>query len=255
MRCRFIFPILILFMLAACVQPAYRSRVIETPETRELKGWEKPYEVNGERYQPMRGDGRTHVDFVEAGMASWYGPDFHGKKTSNGETYDMYAMTAAHKTLPLGVCVRVTNRANGRQAVVRVNDRGPFVKGRIIDLSYSAAKELGVVGPGTAPVRIEALGFRETGADGTVGYRQPGSYSAGSYSVQVGAFTVRENALRLAGRLQERHGYAGVRQEWVNGSLFHRVRVGKYDSLEAAEKIKAEFEKGGYQSCFVVATE
>ena len=88
--------------------------------------------------------------FVEEGVASWYGEDFHGKLTSNGEVYDMYAMTAAHKTLPLGVYVRVTNKQNGQSAVVRVNDRGPFVDTRIIDLSYAAAKQLGVVGPGTA---------------------------------------------------------------------------------------------------------
>jgi len=255
MRCRLLFVIQVIFLLAACAQPAYRSRVIEAPGTEALKGWEKPYEVNGERYQPMRGNGQGHVGFVEEGIASWYGPDFHGKKTSNGETYDMYAMTSAHKTLPLGVFVRVTNRANGRQAVVRVNDRGPFVKGRIIDLSFAAAKELGVIGPGTAPVRIEALGYRETVADGSAVYRQPASYTVGSYSVQVGAFSVRENAQRLAGRLQEEHGFASVQQGWVNGSLFHRVRVGKYDSLEAAEAAKEDFEKRGYRSCFVVAVE
>src|SRR5690554_6368322 len=102
----------------------------------------------------------------------------------------MHAMSAAHKTLPLGVWVRVTSRINGKQAVVRINDRGPFVKGRIIDLSFAAAKVLGVDGPGTASVRIEALGFRQTDAAGKVAYLQPRSYSIGSYSVQVGAFTV-----------------------------------------------------------------
>lgn len=252
MRCRFIFPILILFMLAAC-GPAYRSRVIDTPETGGLKGWEKPYEVNGERYQPMRAD--QHEGFSEEGLASWYGPNFHGRKTSNGETYDMHAMTAAHKTLPLGVWVRVTNRASGKQTIVRVNDRGPFVKGRIIDLSYSAAKELDVVGPGTAPVRIEALGYREIDGTGRIAYRQPKSYTVGSYSVQVGAFTVGENARRLSAQLEKKHGYAHVEEGWVNGSLFHRVRVGRYPSIEAAETARGAFEKSGFPNSFTVAME
>ena len=148
---------LLLLLTASCGSPAYRTRVVDTPGNASLKGHQKAYEVNGERYHPLR----DHAGFTEEGLASWYGSDFHGKRTSNGELYDMYAQTAAHKTLPLGVSVRVTNTANGRSTVVRVNDRGPFVRGRIIDLSYTAAKELGVVGPGTAPVRVEALGYLE----------------------------------------------------------------------------------------------
>lgn len=249
---RSFFVFLSILLLCSC-GPAYRSRVIDTPETRGLKGWEKPYEVNGERYDPMRRD--QHEGFSEEGLASWYGPNFHGKKTSNGETYDMNAMTAAHKTLPLGVWVRVTSRVNGKQAIVRVNDRGPFVKGRVIDLSYSAARELDVVGPGTAPVRIEALGYRETDGAGKIAYRQPKSYTIGSYSVQVGAFTVAENARRLSAQLEEKHGYAHVEEGWVNGSLFHRVRVGKYPSIEAAETARVDFEKSGFQNCFTVAME
>jgi len=253
MRSRLFYLILLAFLLAACSRPAYRSRVIETPETRGLKGWEKPYEVNGERYQPLRQ--QEHVGFSEEGLASWYGKDFHGKYTSNGEVYDMYAMTAAHKTLPLGVSVKVTNQANGRQTVVRVNDRGPFVKGRIIDLSYSAAKELGVVGPGTAPVRIEALGYQESDAAGHIAYRQPKNYAVDSYSVQVGAFTVQDNARRLSAQLQARYGYAGVEEGWVGGKLFYRVRAGRYPDMAAAEAARTGFEANGYPNSFVVATE
>jgi rare lipoprotein A len=105
-------------------------------------------------YQPL-----PHArDFRQRGEASWYGRDFHGRQTASGEIYDMYAMTAAHKTLPLGTYVRVQNRDNNKTVDVRVNDRGPFVRGRIIDLSYTAAHKIGVVGPGTAAVEIAALG-------------------------------------------------------------------------------------------------
>ncbi len=193
--------------------------------------------------------------YVEEGMASWYGGDFHGRKTSNGETYDMHAMTAAHKTLPMNVYVRVTNLANGRQSVVRINDRGPFVSGRIIDLSYAAAKELGVVGPGTAPVRVEALGYRRTGAAGdAVAYRQPPSYEVGPFSVQVGAFAVEENARRLAADLRLAYGDAAVVEGWVGSRKFHRVRVGSYPSLDQANAAAGEFAARGYAGCFVVAS-
>lgn len=237
-------------LLASACAPAYRSRVIETPDTRGLKPWEKPYEINGERYKPMRRG--EDAGFVEQGVASWYGHHFHGKKTSNGEIYDMHARTAAHKTLPLGVTVKVKNLANGRETLARINDRGPFVKGRIIDLSYTLAKELGVDGPGTAPVRIEALGYRETGAGGEIVYRQPKSYTIGNYAVQIGAFTVRDNADRLADQMRGLHGAASVQEGWVNGKLFYRVRVGKYTTVASAESAKSGFEQGGYANSFVV---
>lgn len=236
-------------LLTACSQPAYRTRVIDTPETRELKGHQKPYMVNGQLYAPLR----DHAGFSEDGLASWYGRDFHGKRTSNGEIYDMYALTAAHKTLPMGVHVRVTNRANGKQLVVRINDRGPFVAGRIIDLSYTAAQQLGVVGPGTAPVRVEALGYQDRNVTGQTTYRQPESYQVGSFTVQVGAFTLEDNARRLAARLRDSHGTSSIHQGWVNGQSFHRVRAGHYPTLEAAERAREEFSRLGYRQAFVIA--
>jgi rare lipoprotein A len=235
-------------VLAGC-GGGYRTRVIETPATAELKGHQKPYTVNGRIYQPMaRCDG-----FVQEGLASWYGPNFHGKKTSNGEIYDMHAMTAAHKTLPLGTSVRVVNRTNGRQEIVRINDRGPFVGNRIIDLSYEAASRLGVVGPGTAPVRIEALGIAETDTRGHISYRPQASYETGAYAVQIGAFTVNDNAQRLAGKYRRQLGHATVRQGWINGRLFYRVWVGRYDSLSAAYTARDTFGRSGYGNSFVVA--
>jgi len=109
------------------------------------------------RPAPKKGNMRVRPGMVEAGVASFYGPDFHGKTTANGEVYDMYGRTAAHKTLPLNTIIRVTNLANSRNIIVRINDRGPFVKGRILDLSYGAALKLGFVAKGTTRVRIEII--------------------------------------------------------------------------------------------------
>jgi len=123
-------------------------------EPLRVGGPNKPYEVLGQRHKPLTGD----VPWAEAGGASWYGTAFHGRPTSSGEVYDMYAMTAAHKTLPIPSYVRVRNPANGREVIVRVNDRGPFVAGRVIDLSYTAALKLGVLN-GVAPVQLFRLTF------------------------------------------------------------------------------------------------
>ena len=248
-RLRLLTTALLAIAVAACGGPSYKVRVLDVPGS-GLKGTQRPYEVNGERFEPLiDADG-----YAEEGTASWYGPDFHGRKTSNGETYNMNAFTAAHKTLPMNVFVRITNQANGRQSLVRINDRGPFVKGRIIDLSYAAAQEIGMVGAGTAPVRIETLGFREVAAAGAPAtYRQPESYDIGPFTVQVGAFAVLQNAQRLADDLRNSYKDAFVVEGWVAGKKFHRVRVGLYPNLAAAEQARLEFEGQGYRNSFVVA--
>lgn len=240
----------VLLSVTAC-GGGYKTQVLNTPANAGLKPHQRPYTVNGQRYEPLA----SHVGFVQEGLASWYGRKFHGRKTSNGEIYDMYAMTAAHKTLPLGTHVRVHNRSNGRQIVVRVNDRGPFVAGRIIDLSYAAADKLGVVGPGTAPVRVEALGFNDQGAAGQVVSRQPASYRVSSYVVQVGAFSSDANARMLAAKLRDQFGVASVHRGLINGSELFRVRVGKYPTLDAAESARRSIEGQGFRNCFVVAME
>lgn len=243
-------PALVFFLLTACGKPAYDVRVIDTPSQPQLKGTQKPYEVNGRRYDPMA----TADGFVEKGVASWYGKDFHGRKTSNGEIYDMHAMTAAHKTLPMNVHLRVTNLDNNRSTVVRINDRGPFVKERIVDLSFAAAKELDIVGPGTAPVRIEALGYRDDPkGSAQPHYTQPDSYEVGPFMVQVGAFTVQENASRLAGELKAKYGSSSIVEGMVNGQKFYRVRVGLYSTLAQAADALRFFEQNGYPNGFVVA--
>ena len=218
-----------------------------TPGPR-LKASQRPYTVLGKRYEPLS----SHEGFVQTGIASWYGPDFHGKTTSNGERYDMHALTAAHKTLPLGVYVRVLNRENDRELVVRVNDRGPFVKGRIIDLSYAAAKELGVDKAGTAPVRIEALGYRGAATDT---YQAVEDYDAGNFTVQIGSFKERSNADRLSADMKKRFGHSEVQMAEVNGETFYRVHVGQYSSLRAAEAAEKDFADLGHPGSFAVAVE
>jgi peptidoglycan lytic transglycosylase len=239
--------LLLASLLSAC--SGYRTQVLDTPETRGLKGWQKPYLVNGKRYEPLL----SHEGFVQEGTASWYGDDFHGRQTSNGELYDMYALTAAHKTLPLGVYVRVRNLANGREAIVRINDRGPFVKERVIDLSYAAAKLLGITESGTALVRIEALGFRVDSGSAAQSYRPPASYDTGRFAVQIAAFTNRDNAERLANRMRMTRGNSGIQKVLLNGHIFFRVRVGSYGSLARAEEDRKKFEHEGFPGSFVVA--
>ena len=159
---------------------------------------------------------------VEVGTASWYGPGFHGNRTSSGEIYDQNDLTAAHPTLPLGTRVAVTNLQNGRTVEVRVNDRGPFAKGRAIDLSYAAARSIGMIGPGTVPVRIEVLGAEQA------------QLLAAVYTIQVGAFADRNNAMRLKDTLDKR--FDGVYVATQNGEAgrYYRVRVGRFKQRDAA---------------------
>ena len=237
------------FLAASCSTP---NHVIDTPETKGMKYWQKPYVVAGQRYDPLL-DCRG---YKEKGVASWYGRDFHGRKTSNGEIYNMHAMTAAHKTLPLGVFVRVKNLRNGKEAVVRLNDRGPFVDGRIIDLSYAGAKKIGIVGPGTAPVLIEVLGVPQIDP-GTkrVAYQAPAPCKIGSFAVQVGAFSAAENARYFAGRLKPQFGLADIQSVEVDGKIFYRVRIGSYPSLDAAEQARLQIQRNGFPHSFVVAND
>jgi rare lipoprotein A len=159
---------------------------------------------------------------VQTGMASWYGPGFHGKRTANGEIYDQNDMTAAHQTLPLGTRVAVTNLQNGRQVEVRINDRGPFVKDRTIDLSYAAARTLGMIAPGTAPVRIEVLGEHHL------------QLASAAYTIQVGSFADRDNAIRLKSTLA-RH-FDGVYLATLDGQAgkYYRVRLGHFSQRQEA---------------------
>ncbi len=218
------------------------------PPPKRQPGHPKPYKVFGKWYQPL-----PHSNgFRQRGLASWYGRDFHGKKTSNGENYNMYAMTAAHKTLPLGTYVRVYNLENHRQVKVRINDRGPFVRGRIIDLSYTAASKLGVVGPGTAKVEVVALGTPVSGDITRQAYKQPDYYS-GNFTFQVGAFIDRDNAQAHKRKLAQRFQNAHI-TVYDNGTrVYYRVRVGKATTLAQAVKFEAYLIQNGFPDAFLVA--
>ncbi|HMI53920.1 MAG TPA: septal ring lytic transglycosylase RlpA family protein [Candidatus Saccharimonadales bacterium] len=162
--------------------------------------------------------------YTEQGEASWYGVPFHGRHASNGEIYDMYKLTAAHRTLPFETMVRVTNLNNGKTTTVRITDRGPFVDNRIIDLSFAAATEIESVGPGVVPVRIEIL---SPGIDPTAGF----------FTVQVGAFRERANAERLKLRLDANYSPIFIQQFDLPEGTFYRVRVGRVSGEDAATEL------------------
>lgn len=200
------------------------------------------YRVGGNTYVPLK----SAEGFSEVGLASWYGPGFHGRKTANGEVYDMYGRTAAHKLLPLGTVVRVTNLENGRSAEARINDRGPFVRGRVIDLSYALAQDLDIVDRGTARVKVVAL-------QGPRGTPPPPAELAGPFAWQIGAFAVRENAYGLAAKLRDSFRVVSVRVYDRGDVVFHRVRVGQYTSTEEARRALPALQERGFSPFLVRA--
>lgn len=237
-----------------------------------------PYVVFGHRYVPL-----TTADGYHArGVASWYGRKFHGRRTSNGEHYDMYSMTAAHKTLPLPSYVKVRNIDNGREVIVRVNDRGPFLHDRLIDLSYAAAYRLGVVKTGTARVEVTAVGpgarSNNTVAIGTVDTTEdkvaekplppsnrlspissaeastdtPQAAARGVY-LQVGSFSVWDNAIKLRDQLEKANiRPTNIATVNVNNKRYFRVRVGPIDNLGEAERINNQVQQLGIHDGRVV---
>jgi len=223
----------------------------EQQQTVRQKPTQKPYVVDGKRYEPLS----SHEGFEQEGVASSYGQEFHGRRTSNGETFDMNALTAAHKTLPMGVYVRVQHKRTGSEVVVRINDRGPFVKDRIIDLSDAAAGRLGILREGLAPVKVTALGYRTEGVGGTLSYRPLPSYDSGTFSLQVGAFTIKANAYRYADELKRKFGTADVQEAVVGGTQYYRVRLGRFTSLRVAQMAQEQYGRKGFNGCFVVAVD
>jgi rare lipoprotein A len=177
--------------------------------------------------------------FVEEGIASWYGIPFHGRRAADGEIFDMNSLVAAHRTLPFGSIIRVTNLNNGRNVEVRVIDRGPFVGDRILDLAHAAAVQLGMIGTGTAPVRIELV----SGSNPEIG----------EFTVQVGAFADRDNAERLRDRLSLRYQPIFIQDYDAPMGHFYRVRVGRAPSPEAAQRLAGQLrDSNGFQQTFVV---
>ncbi len=223
------------------------------------------YDVFGKRYYVLS----SSTAYVERGVASWYGPGFHKIRTSTGESSDMYGMTAAHKTLPLPAYVRVTNLQNGRSIVVRVNDRGPFVDNRIIDLSYTAAAKLDMLRYGTAMVEVRAIDptvpaagstvfaslsvgslISTAGAAETAPVPPPATAPAPSHDatlfVQAGAFADPANAERLAARLRGGgYGNVFVRDDWIAGRKMYRVRIGPVPDVPEFDRIVDALARAG----------
>jgi len=232
--------------------------VVPRAEARSRNGNPPFYDVFGKRYYVLS----SSVGYIERGVASWYGPGFHRVRTSIGEPYDMYAMTAAHTSLPLPTYVRVTNLQNGRSVVVRINDRGPFVDNRIIDLSYTAAAKLDMLRNGTALVEVRSIEPAPAAiapAEAAAGdaalveaaaaeapAAAPRSVAGRTFFVQAGAFSDPKNAERLADKLRGGgYGTVFVRDNEIAGRRMFRVRIGPISGVEEFDRIVAALERGG----------
>ncbi len=174
---------------------------------------------------------RVKIGYTEVGYASWYGPRFHGERTSSGDIFNMHSLSCAHRTLPFGTILLVTNLENGKSVKVVVNDRGPFVKGRIIDLSYGAARALGMIEKGVVKVRIRVIGFDKR-------YRR--------YWVQLAAFLSRKRAENFARKVTRRFGKPKVIREFTGGVFYYKVRIGPFYSRKKARKIASKLSSMGY---------
>lgn len=227
-------------------------------EPRSKYGNPSSYVEFGERYRVL-----DHSQgFVQRGLASWYGTKFHGKRTSSGEPYDMFGMTAAHKTLPLPTYVEVTNLDNGRAVVVKVNDRGPFVKGRIIDLSHTAARKLGIIGSGTGRVEIRAIDprayttrqARQARTQAVAREQQVAQSADSQWYLQVGAFTNGDNAERLQKDLYRRLGPdLNVSTHYNDSEKLYRVRVGPLASNQDAEHVNDRLSRLGISNAHLIS--
>jgi rare lipoprotein A len=222
--------LLILFLLLVACGPRYVVIDRRTPpsEKKEVKK-ETPGEQRA--ITETRIEKRESKD-VQYGVASWYGGEFHGRATSSGEVYDMYQLTCAHNTLPLGTVVMVTNLENGRSLELKVNDRGPFVKERILDVSYAAAQMLGMWEKGTAPVKVEVVSLAI----------EP----VLRFTLQVGSFTDETNAQRLADQLRKSFENVYVATVETLTQKYHRVRVGQFDTKDAALIIAQKLSQMGF---------
>jgi len=221
-----VFLLFVFFLLAAC---GPRHVVID----RRTSPPPEKKEATRERSVPETKIEKMESKGVQYGVASWYGGEFHGRPTSSGEVYDMYQLTCAHNTLPLGTIVMVTNLENGRSLELKVNDRGPFVKERIIDVSYAAAQMLGMWGKGTAPVKVEVLSLA--------------TEPILRFTLQVGSFTDETNAQRLAEQLRRSFENVYVATVETLTQKYHRVRVGQFDTKEAALAIAEKLSQMGFR--------
>ncbi|TQV73976.1 septal ring lytic transglycosylase RlpA family protein [Aliikangiella marina] len=251
---RYVIGILTVLLLSGCVSLfeekdaapvggidwARVKQVTPKPEPRSRYGNPPSYEQNGITYTLLA----SADNYKQKGVASWYGTKFHGRRTSSGETYDMFKMTAAHKTLPIPVYARVRNLDNGKEIVVKINDRGPFAKNRIIDLSYAAAHELGMAEAGTANVEVETISFSESRATRVARSEQPTdsdhNHANKKRYVQVGAYSNHKTAQKLAKVLdREIRLPVKITSVWSNKKKLYRVRIGPVPSQQTAEELVA----------------
>jgi len=214
-----------------------------------LKGTQRPYNINGRTYYPLP----SAVGYSETGLASWYGPKFHGRQTANGERYNMHAMTAAHKTLPMNTLVKVENLENGKSVVVRINDRGPFVKNRVIDLSRSAAARLGMLKRGVAKVRLTALGEVASLSHGKPRFSHVPDFEHGDFYIQIGSFKRRQNALRLQARLAKKYPKVVVLRHITRLGAMYRVQIFASNRLSHAREMVWQMEQRGFPGAFLVS--
>jgi len=230
--------------------------IIKVPPeiTRSKSGNPTSYVVFGKRYYVMD---NAH-GFVERGIASWYGKKFHGRKTSSGEVYDMHGMTAAHKKLPLPSYVRVVNIENGRSIVVKVNDRGPFIGDRIIDLSFAAATKLGIIEPGTGEVEISVLNSPKSEERPVVRMIPLAEKAAEDVPlfVQVGSFGIELNALNLVQRLHDSNEPSAKVYELTNvQKTLYRVRLGPLYDIDESNSVVLRLQQKGFKKSQVVVHE
>ncbi len=268
-------------ILGGCAESEYVANVADelqlgTPDQRAAATGSykvgQPYRINGSWYYPAE-----DYAYVETGIASWYGAEFNGRRTANGEAFDMNRVSAAHRTLPLPSMVKVTNMENGRSLAIRVNDRGPFTRGRIIDVSRRAAELLGFRNAGTARVRVEILAteskqlkqaaLQGVSADHQLASLRPPAGGQGTINgteqvsvqrpvatrlyVQVGAFTRPENAARLQSELSG-FGASHVHAVEVDGRRFYRVRVGPIETVGNADWVLGQVIQAGYPQAQLV---
>ncbi len=212
-------------LLLLIVIPVFFScgkKSVPTTDVYEGTTEEKPYVTEGH---------------TQVGIASWYGIEEHNNYAASGEKFSKYAYTAAHKSLPMGTVVRVTNLENGRDVVVKINDRGPFVGDRIIDLSHAPAKAIDMIQKGTVKVKVEVMSTPSS---------RSGSYFDANYTVQVGSYKERASAVNVKKRLDIEYDEVRIETVKVNGDDYHRVRVGRYSSEKDAKKAASKLRKRGY---------
>lgn len=235
------------------IDVSHVKNAVPKVEPKSKYGNPDSYEVLGKEYKVRD----SSEGYTQTGVASWYGKKFHGHRTSNGEIYDMFAMTAAHKTLPLPTYVRVTHLGNGRSVIVKVNDRGPFHDGRIIDLSYSAAKKLGVVATGTGHVKVVAIDAAQFQQNLALSAKpkRPSALTTkeevlakSKLYLQVGAFSDKENATRLKRRMVRMFKANQVHSDFEADKNIYRIRIGPLLSETIADKLALLLSNKGIQS-------